>query len=50
MYIYIYIYKVNLALNNHQGLISHKTQPNQTKPKSNQTKQTKIKNLTVDLQ
>ena len=31
----VYMYKQNLALNNLQGLIYHKTQPKQTKPRHN---------------
>ena len=29
-----HIYKQDMGLNNYQGLIYHKTQPNQTKPNS----------------
>ena len=31
MYVYVCVCKQDLALNNPQGLICHKTQPNQTK-------------------
>ena len=43
----IYMYKENLALNNLQGLIYHKTQPNQTNP--NQQTDPNISNLELCL-
>ncbi len=36
IYIYIYIYKHDLALNNPKGLVYHKTFPKQTTPLSGQ--------------